>query len=269
MVEVLDSIKYERNNGVCWVQNEAVLSESDKREIYFWKNDPLESTVDNICDNVVHKSGYIRIFKRILPELKLKGKERILELGSGHGWASAMVKKAHPNCYIIASDISKDAVKFAKNYESILGVTIDEKWSFSVRTIPFERNQFDRIFTFASFHHFGESNDFSRAMTEMVRVIKPGGKLMLFYEPSSPKYLHTLAVKRVNAIRKIVDEGVVIISHLKRICETNNCDFSFSYFPDYQQRSNLSTTLYYFFLSHFKFFQPLLPCTVNLTIQKG
>jgi SAM-dependent methyltransferase len=68
-------------------------------------------------------------------------------------------------------------------------------------SIPFEDEQFDRIFTFAAFHRFGENGDFSGALAEMVRVLKPGGKILLLYEPlalSKLGFLQKFAVCTIN-----------------------------------------------------------------------
>ena len=43
-------------------------------------------------------------------------------------------------------------------------------------------------------------------MSEIARILKPGGKLILLYEQTSPKILYLSAYRRVN--RKRREEGV-------------------------------------------------------------
>ena len=268
MLAVSKNIKFVENNRIYCVDYDSTLLESDEKELHFWRNDPLESDQNNLLDNIVHKSAYIKIFSRILSQLELKGNEKILEIGGGHGWASALMKRKYPDSYVVLSDISPDAVRFVENYENILKVWLDEKWSFNCRNMPFQENQFDVLFTFASFHHFGVNNDFNSVLKELVKVIKPGGKILLLYEPSTPKYLYNIAYRRVKNIRKTVDEDVLILSDLKKNCQQNGCEFYYEFFPDYQDRKSIVANVYYYFLSHLKIFQYFLPCTVNITITR-
>lgn len=237
----------------------------------FWSTDPLESPSGDLFSNIVHKAHFIRVFERLMPRLDLSGGERILEVGGGHCWASALVKKNYPECYVVASDLSPDAVWFVEKYESILQTTIDEKWSFNCRQIPFADEQFDRIFTFAAFHHFGKDGDFHAPIQEMVRVLKPTGKIILLYEPSTPKWVYRWAFKRVNrkraAFSHVIDEDVLVLSKLRRTCEQLDCRFEAQYFTGHEEREGIVEINYYFLLSRIKLLSRLFPCTVNITIK--
>jgi SAM-dependent methyltransferase len=271
LLRILDNKEVYRHNNVSYVSNSS-LSESDSKELLFWSTDPLESPSGDLFTNIVRKSNFITVYEQLMPTLGLTGKETVLELGGGHCWASALIKRNYPECYIVASDLSPEAVEFVEKYEIFLGTKVDEKWAFNCRRIPFDDAQFDVIFAFAAFHHFGEERDFSEALREIVRVLRPRGRILLLYEPSSPKWLYRLALERVNRKRASfshdVDENILILSNMERICEELGCKFRAQYFTSYEQREGIVETIYYYALTRLKPLQRLLPCTVNMTIEK-
>jgi SAM-dependent methyltransferase len=253
-----------------------LISESDRKEQLFWRTDPLEAPDGDLFDNIVEKASFIKVFKKLLPCLDLTGKETILEVGGGHCWASALIKRSYPDCYVIASDLIPEAVQSAEKYEAILQATIDEKWSLNCRKIPFKDEQFDRVFTFAAFHHFGfaEKRDFRTAIQEVVRVLRPGGKILLLYERFSPKWLYKPAAWRANKNRASisrsveVDEDQIILSEIKQVAEQLNCNFRVQFLANYEDREGVLVTNYYYILTRLKPLQKLLPGTVNIIIEK-
>jgi SAM-dependent methyltransferase len=274
MIQQRTGIEVQDCGGVSIYLPEQALSTSDRRE--FVANARFEESLAGrpkemiVFDDILFKANFIKTFQKAESLIQLAGKERILELGASHGWASAMIKRKWPGSYVIASDLVADTVRHAERWEQMLGCRIDEKWAFNIRDSPFDSGQFDRIFTFASFHHFGFNGDFRPALTEMNRLLVRGGRIVLLYEPSSPDYLYPFAYRRVNRRRKIngVDEDVIRLSHLRNVAAeldlTMHCDF----FTEFEYRSSISSTLYYLALSKLPLLQKLLVCTVNVTIKK-
>lgn len=274
MINIRHDTKPWRDDEVLCFFNEDLINQSDQKE--FVANEKYESslfTYDErqiLFNDIVFKSNFIKTFQSLLPMLNLSGSETILEMGSSHGWASVYLKKEYPRCYIVASDLVPDTVKHAKRWENLLGSYIDEKWAFNCRDIPFEEEQFDRIFTFASFHHFGENGDYHKSLEELIRVLKKGGKIILLYEPSSPKYLYKIAYQRANKKRDIegVDEDVLVPSNIAKIIKSLGCNSRIEFFPFYLYRDSIIATNYYYVLSRLGPFQKLLVSTVNIVIEK-
>ena len=251
-----------------------MLSESDKKEFVAYKKTDEERSENvgiELFDDLIFKSNFLKTFKELIPRLELRGTEKILEMGAGQGWASAILKSKYPNSYVVASDLVPVALHFCTHYEKFLNAYIDEKWAFNCRDIPFKDNEFDRIFTMAAFHHFGENNDYSKVINEMVRVLKPQGKIVLLYEPSSPKYLYSLAFKRVNARQDLdgVDEDVLILSKIEEHVKAINCRFQAESFPEYKYREGIAATIYYYVLSKLGIFNQFFLNTVNIVIEKS
>ena len=273
MIPTRKNIQYHQNQEVFCAFKDQSLSESDRKEFIAYQKSDQERS-DNkgieVFDDIVFKSNFIKTFQQLIPRLALSGNEKILEMGAGQGWASVILKNKYPNSYVVASDLVPVALNFCTNYEKLLNSYIDEKWAFNCRDIPFEDNQFDRIFTMAAFHHFGENNDYSKTLKEMVRVLKPQGKIMLLYEPSSPKYLYNLAYKRVNQRRDLdgVDEDVLILSKIRESVNIINCNFRAEFFPEFSYREGFKSTIYYYVLSKLGRLSRLLVSTVNIVIEK-
>lgn len=275
MVRVLSGAKIYKHHDVLCALDTSSLLESDEKQLLFWSDDPLESPQGDLFDNILTKAVWMNVFNRLMPSLELTGHETVLELGGGHCWASTLIKRDHPGCYVVASDLSPHAVQFVEKYEALSGVLVDEKWALSCRQIPFDENQFDRIFTFAAFHHFGEGeSNFGGALREMVRVLRPKGKIVLLYESATPRWTYRWYRERqdrkrnADGSRRSVDEDVIILSNIRRICEELNCRFEAQYLTSYEERAGITETVYYYALTRLKPLRSLLPCTVNMTIEK-
>lgn len=272
MPKVLGGVETRQHHGISCVENSPPPSEGEKKEMFFWRTDEVESPEGSFFDGLVHKASFITTFRKLMHHLSLTGHETVLEMGGGQCWASVLIKKKHPNCYVVASDLSHDAVYSSQKYEDALGISIDEKWAFNSRSIPFEDGQFDRVFTFAAFHHFGEGGDFGESFREMVRVLKPGGSIVLLYEPSSPGWIRKLYRKRMNRVydyySKIADEDSLVPSDMRRMCKRLGCRVEVEYYPSYKERASILATLYYFALTKLGFLRSVLPCPVNMKIEK-
>jgi SAM-dependent methyltransferase len=169
----------------------------------------------------------------------------------------------------VTSDLVPDCVRHAIGYERAQGASVDEKWAFSVRDIPFADAQFDRIFTFAAFHHFGDHGDYSRPMKEIARILKPGGKLVLLYEPTSPELFYRSAFRRVNRKRSQegVDEDVLVVGKLYRAAAAVGLSLEPKPFPIVKYRGSVGTTLYYYLLTKLKLVR-MMVCTANIIVKK-
>jgi ubiquinone/menaquinone biosynthesis C-methylase UbiE len=272
MIDVRKEIQIQENEGILIYLNNAIFSESDRKEMKahheFEEMRASESHKgDDFFYAILFRSPSIRSFEKVIPRLQLSGTETILEMGGGFCWASAMIKRNYPNAYVVASDLIFSNLQHTKNYEKILGTHLDEKWALHCQDLPFTENKFDRIFTFEAFHHFGEKNDFSQALKEMVRVLKPKGKIMLLYEPSSPKYLYKFAYQLANT-GAYSEEDVLILSKMKQLVNSLGCSFSAEFYPSYQERK-FAQTVYYYALTKIGILQKFLPCTVNIVIEKN
>jgi len=112
-------------------------------------------------------------FYSALDDLRLTGKEKILEIGACFSYAS--FKFAQKGCSVVALDISN----YLKVSDLYVGTAYFERLFSDMHRMPFSDNTFDIVFGSAVLHH---SKNLKEAFAEIRRVLKPGGKLVLINE---------------------------------------------------------------------------------------
>lgn len=124
--------------------------------------------------------GVARTFDYALSRLNLTGRETVLDLGAGLGWAAKQF--ALKGCQVVALDVVTDVnvgLGRAKAIMSHAGTYFDRIIGDGEQ-LPFQPGQFDLVFCSAALHH---STDLGRFMHNISQVLKPGGRLCAIYEP--------------------------------------------------------------------------------------
>jgi len=144
---------------------------------------------------------FSRARKNIWPEFnflfeEVKEKERVLDLGCGNGRFYEKLM----NTNYTGIDSSQKLIKIAKkNYPNV-----DFKVA-SAFDIPFENEEFDRIYCLAVLHHIPQKY-YSRFLEETKRVLKNGGLLILTVWNLNER-------KNKEDVKKINDKEILIPWH--------------------------------------------------------
>jgi SAM-dependent methyltransferase len=205
----------------------------------------------------VGKTHSILTFEDIVAQRGLEFRGDVLELGGGYGFLSAYLKKRFPDIRITFSDVSPEAVEKSWQYEDFFGVRLDEKWVTAAEDTPFEDASFDVVFFFASFHH---AQDPARALAECARVLRPGGKLYLLFEPSCPRYLQPLYDFHVRR-DEVKERYYSIGQYLKMMKSAGFQTRQFNYTNFLHRRSRASILFYVVVSALPRPLQRLLPCS--------
>lgn len=124
---------------------------------------------NDYCDHF--DTTRVRIWKGVREFLSsLNEGSSILECGCGNGKNINYFQK---NGFVVSGfDFSENLVKLCQNrsYNVKLG---------DIRKIPFKDNSFDNIICIAVLHHLDKEVDRILAIKEMMRVCKPGGKILV------------------------------------------------------------------------------------------
>ena len=121
-----------------------------------------------------------RWFDIVLDDLQLTGKEAILDLGAGQGWAARYF--AAKGCRSVAMDIVADGYYGLGRSWAIMdhaGVYFEPILGDG-ENMPFYPGQFDVVFLSSALHHFEKVE---RVLDQIHRVLKPGGQIIAAPEP--------------------------------------------------------------------------------------
>ncbi|MGB9662059.1 MAG: class I SAM-dependent methyltransferase [Moorellaceae bacterium] len=143
-------------------------------------------------DNLLSEET-IRCLRTIVEELNLRPGSHILDVGTGTGvLLPFLVQAAGRDGRVVALDIAEEmlARAKAKNFENVEYIVGD------ITCPPLEGDSFDEVICNSCFPHV---TDKPRALREMVRLLKPGGRLVI---------CHPMSREAVNELHKAIG-GVV------------------------------------------------------------
>jgi ubiquinone/menaquinone biosynthesis C-methylase UbiE len=117
-------------------------------------------------------------FPEIMPRIereaaRLKGKH-ILEVGCGMGFDTLEFLKR--GVRVTATDLTPAAVEVAKRHFDVAGYRPEAVQVANVLDLPFPDNTFDGVWACGVVHHTGDTG---KAIREIRRVLKPGGRAMI------------------------------------------------------------------------------------------
>ncbi len=117
--------------------------------------------------------------REILNNLHIAKGDLVLEPGCGAGRFTPFLSQlTGPEGKIISFDISDEMIKLAQDRDDCPHADFKKG---SVHNIPLPDNSIDVVICFNCFHNF---NCLNRAINEMARVLKPGGKLSIAFTQS-------------------------------------------------------------------------------------
>jgi ubiquinone/menaquinone biosynthesis C-methylase UbiE len=128
-----------------------------------------ERCIDYACDR----------FRKVIPEGTVSG--RILEVGAGTGFF--LINLALGDCIdgeLHASDISPGMLEVCRRNGTEHGFDIETKVG-DAEALPYDDDSFDLVIGHAFIHHLPVPG---KAIQEMLRVLKPGGQLLIAGEPT-------------------------------------------------------------------------------------
>jgi SAM-dependent methyltransferase len=129
----------------------------------------------------------LRLRDQLLDSLALKGEERILDVGCGRGLLAIGAAKRLKNGKVIGIDVwnpfdlsgnSSDAAKANAKLEGVAEKVRIE--TGDAQKLVYPDNHYDVVVSSLALHNIPEQDARAQAVREMVRVLKPGGKLAIF-----------------------------------------------------------------------------------------
>lgn len=128
-----------------------------------------------LYDPLTRLLGGRTIMRSLLDQAALQPSHVVLDVGCGTGTLAVLVKRLHPTIDVTALDPDPKALARAAAKASKARVAVRFDRGFA-DAMPYGDATFDRAFSSMMFHHIPR-NDRTRALTEIRRVLKPGGSL--------------------------------------------------------------------------------------------
>jgi SAM-dependent methyltransferase len=235
----------------------------DRLEIDYWKESPEERPGPLSVASLLNKMHDVARFVEFFSTYGSLFRGNILELGSGQGWASALVKKLSPQARVTATDISEFAIASVPEWERVWDVKLDAYYACPSSRSREPDSSLDLVFCFGAAHHF---SDLPASLREIRRILKPTGAALFLYEPSCPAYIHPLAKWRVNRIRPAVPEDLLIRRQLIALGKDAGLDVEIANCFSSTGRP-VTSALYYRLLSFLPFLTRLVPCAMHAVLR--
>jgi SAM-dependent methyltransferase len=242
-----------------------------EREREYWRTSESERPGEFSVGLLLQKTQEARVFMEAIERhrSRFESAEVVLELGGGQGWSACLLKALFgDDKTVITSDIGQAAIESLPTWESVFGAKVDRAFACPGFEIPLEDSSVDLVYAFDAAHHFGAHR---RTLTEIRRVLRPGGVCLYLHEPTVPRALYRPAVRRVNAKRAgyghDVVEDVLIGQRLLAIGRDLGFEAERIYAPSLAARSP-KPYLYFVVVRRLGPAQRLVPSTADYVFEK-
>jgi 2-polyprenyl-3-methyl-5-hydroxy-6-metoxy-1,4-benzoquinol methylase len=144
-----------------------------------------QHVVDEAADAPWHRM----VRARVDPDRDLAGK-RVLEIGCGRGGFACWLSR-HPArpAEVVAADFSAAAVGMGRGFATVHSIDRVTWTVANIEALDGFRTDFDTVFSCETIEHVPDA---PRAVRELARVLRPGGRLFL----TTPNYLSTIGLYR-------------------------------------------------------------------------
>jgi ubiquinone/menaquinone biosynthesis C-methylase UbiE len=128
-----------------------------------------------VYDPLTSILGVNRARRALLDQAGLRAYHRVLDVGCGTGTLAIAIKRDYPSVDVIALDPDSKALARAERKAFRAGVSVRFDQGFA-DSLAYREATFDRVFSSLMFHHL-EHDDKEKTLSEIRRVLKPGGRL--------------------------------------------------------------------------------------------
>jgi arsenite methyltransferase len=130
--------------------------------------------------------GKFLVWAVLLDKLALRGDERILDLGCGRGAVMLMAAQHLTTGRVVGVDIWQSADQSSNSADATQRNAVAEGVADRVElhtgnmiALPFEDNSFDVVVSSLAIHNISGRAGRDKAINEAMRVLRPGGRLMI------------------------------------------------------------------------------------------
>ena len=153
--------------------------------------------------------GKFVVWAELLDRLRLRGDERILDLGCGRGAVLLMAAQHLTTGRAVGVDLWRTADQSGNSAEATQRNAAAEGVADRVElhtgdltALPFEDNSFDVVLSSLAIHNISGRAGREKAISEAVRVLRPGGRLVIADIRATRQYQAQLALLGMNDVAR-------------------------------------------------------------------
>ncbi|HWB02197.1 MAG TPA: class I SAM-dependent methyltransferase [Verrucomicrobiales bacterium] len=153
------------------------------------------------------RRGKFVVWTQLLDKLRLRGDERILDLGCGRGAVLLMAAERLTRGRAVGVDLwqrvdQSGNCEAATRRNAVAEGVADrvELHTGDMTALPFEDDSFDVVLSSFAIHNIRGSAGREKAIAEAVRVLRPGGRLMITDVRATKQYYAQLARMGMNDV---------------------------------------------------------------------
>ncbi len=153
--------------------------------------------------------GKFVLWAKLLDRLKLRGDERILDLGCGRGAVLLMAAQRLTTGRAVGVDLWRSVDQSGNSAEATQRNAVAEGVADRVElhtgdmtALAFEDNSFDVIVSSLAIHNISGRGGRDKAISEAIRVLRPGGRLLILDVRSTGQYQAELARLGMNDVAR-------------------------------------------------------------------
>jgi ubiquinone/menaquinone biosynthesis C-methylase UbiE len=179
------------------------------RDAFLWLYDPLTRLL-----------GAHKVYRSLIDQAALGPGQRVLDVGCGTGTVAVMMKRLHPAVEVTGLDPDPKALARAGKKAKKAGVAVRFDRGFA-EALEYADASFDRVLSSMMFHHV-RRDDKPKVLSEIRRVLKPGGSLELLdiAPDGEDRMLRRLEEAGFADIRRVGERkllfGLVAFHHARR-----------------------------------------------------
>lgn len=165
-----------------------------KRVENLWENryrfygSRIEGVLQKSFPAIINKYLHEWMVNEIKKIMTLHRRIKVLDLGCGYGRLSGVILAEFPNSSTAGIDISKTSVELYNKSLSPRG----RAYKGTITKLPLESASFDIVFIVTTLMYLVDKKDQEAAVSELFRVLRPGGKFVVIERTSIGQKLVTL-----------------------------------------------------------------------------